>query len=555
VKAPVLPILGLVFASCIAGCSDDSSGGGARGATALLPCTKNQASPQAVIDSLVPSVSRVEARQRLADEYGDGFRVQGSDAEIGYLSRLAAELTALGATDVRIEPYAFPSFTVNGTSLSVVQGASPGPVRVAGFVPNSGTTGPAGVEAPAIYLGALGDVNAVAALTAALSEQDPGNVLLGLQRVLDGLASPSVPAVIAGANVSGQIVVYDVPKIGIPLSLLYATALNVNNSSGTMSPGQTIIYVVGQLALTGYVNEALHAAGAVGALGIIDWPVPASDGTYNPFGPVLSPASIPALFLDRDTGAAVKQQISDGGAIPPHLRLTLDATRRPATTSYNVSTLVPGSCPGEVLVSSHSDGPNSIEDDGPAAILSIVDYFLNAPAEQRLRPLRIVFTGGHMETDGGGSPGIQAYMAAHDAELSKTLTAFEIEHVGAREWVELSPGMMGLSGRSEVQVIFSNAGPVQQQELVIYSQAFDRSFALVPGPMSIFGESRQWFTTASVPLIQFLTGPLYLLNGPMLRVSDEFTDYELERRQIAAFIQMILNLNTHAPADLRPGID
>ena len=54
-------------------------------------------------------------------------------------------------------------------------------------------------------------------------------------------------------------------------------------------------------------------------------------------------------------------------------------------------------------------------------------YFLNAPAEQRLRPLRIVFTGGHMETDGGGSPGIQAYMAAHDAELSKTLTAIEIE--------------------------------------------------------------------------------------------------------------------------------
>ena len=546
-------IFGLVVVSSITGCSD---AGGSRGATtALLPCTTNQALPQAVVDSLVPSVSQVEARQRLADQYGDGFRVQGSDAEIGYVRRLADELTALGVTDVRIEPYTFPSFTENGTSLSVVQGPSPGPVRVAGFVPNSGTTGPAGVEAPAVYLGAIGDVNGVAALTAALSAQDPGDVLLALQRVLDGLASPSVPSVIAGANVAGQIVVYDVPKIGIPLSVLYATALNINNSSGTMNPGQTIIYVVGQLALTGYINAALHAAGAVGALGIIDWPVPASDGTYNPFGPTLSPASIPALFLDRDTGAAVKQQISDAGATPPRLRLTLDATRKPETTSYNVSGLVPGSCPGEILVSSHSDGPNSLEDDGPAAILSIADYFLQAPAEQRLRPLRIVFTGGHMETDNGGSPGIQAYMKAHAGELSKTLTAIEIEHVGAREWVELSPGMMGLSGLSEVQVIFSEAGPAQQQELVTYSKGFDRSFALAPGPVSIFGEGRQWFTTASVPLIQFLTGPLYLLNGPMPQVSDEFTDYALERRQIAAFVQMIVNLNTHAPADLRPGVD
>lgn len=55
-------------------------------------------------------------------------------------------------------------------------------------------------------------------------------------------------------------------------------------------------------------------------------------------------------------------------------------------------------------------------------------------------------------------------------------------------------------------------------------------------------------------MIQFIAGPVYLLNGPMPEVSAHFIDYDLMRRQIGAFVQMILDLNGYPDDQLRTAI-
>ncbi len=538
------PVIFLMMAALVA-CSRSSAPGTAA-STDLGECTSDVATDSTIIPSLLPSVDLVRQRQVAADQFGQGFRISGNDAEIAYIHHLSAQLRALGATEVTEEPYTFTSWSPKTTQLSVVQGPTPGPVKVAYFIPSSGSTGPNGLTAPVTYFSALSDVNLVGALYTALNQQSPDNVLLAVQAALQNAVGGGVSLVqaITSANVAGKIVMYDAPKLALPIGVFQALSVYVNNSSGTLGP--TTPYdrpFINQLVLIGAINVALKAAGAAGVIAVVDYPPSAADNAYVPFGGLALP-SVPGIYLDRYTGAALKQQIVDSGLTPVTVKLTLDATTSQAT-SYNISALVPGACKTQILLSSHTDGPNSIEDNGPAAILSMVDYFARAPASQRRRGLKIVFTGGHMV----GSPGINAYIEKHQADLTaNALTAIEIEHLGAREWLEISPGTMALDGLPEPLVLYAGLGSVQQDENIKFAKNFDRSLVTIPLP---FGEGPAWASKAGIPKIQVITGPVYLLNGHLPEVSSEYTDYDLEQRQITAFIQMILNLNTQTAQTLR----
>jgi len=534
----------VVLAACGSSTAPDVSGGGPSSGD-LGPCTGDVASHMAMDAALVPGVAQVQARQQAADQFGGGFRIGANAAEIGYINYLAGQLQALGASDVTVEPYTFSAWTPGSTSLEVLNGSTPGPLNVAYFIPNSGSTGPNGLSAPLTYFSALSDVNLVGALYTALNQQSPGNALIAVQEALQSATAGgvSLAQAIAAADVSGKVVLYDAPRLSLPIGAFEALSVYVNDSSGTMGPLTPYSRpFVDELLTIGVIDAALKAAGAAAVVAVLSYPPVAADNSYVPFG-ALAIASVPGLYLDSATGTALEQQIVAAGATPLTVKLTLDAAQT-QKTSYNVAGLIPGACTTQILVSSHSDGPNSLEDNGPAAILSIADYFLHAPASQRRRGLRIVFTGGHLV----GSPGIAAYIAKHQADLkANVLSVIEIEHLGAREWLELSPGTMALDGLPEPQVLYAGLGSVQQQENIKFAENFDRSLVTVPLP---FGEGGPWASSASLPKPQFITGPVYLLNGPLPQVSSEFTDYDLEQRQISAFVQMILDLNTQTDAAL-----
>jgi hypothetical protein len=114
--------------------------------------------------------------------------------------------------------------------------------------------------------------------------------------------------------------------------------------------------------------NALARAGAVGAVGVLDLPEEAERGDYAPFFGIVSP-NMPAVYVDRDTGASLKSAISSQGPLLA-AKLVLDATVAPAT-SENLVGVLPGESAEEILLGSHTDGPNSIEDNGPAAILAL----------------------------------------------------------------------------------------------------------------------------------------------------------------------------------------
>jgi hypothetical protein len=466
--------------------------------------------------ALLPSATQLQTWQKTIDQYDGGYRPTGSPAHEAFITWLGLSLNAIGVSNVHAEPYQFAKWTPAHWSLDLVGGAAAGAVPLSGYVPYSGETPAAGVLAGLAYLPA------------------PATALTSLDA--SSLRDDVAASLSAIGGVAGRIVVFDVPQLSLPLSALTGPPLFIDDPSGALTAAtpikrlalSTMLYVPAALA-------ALAAAGAVGAVAVLDAPEAAARSTYAPFLGTTAP-NLPALYVDRDTGAKLKRQLAAAGPLQL-AHLTLDAAVA-TSTSENLVGVIPGASDEEILLSSHSDGPNSLEDNGPVAILALASYFLQLPQAQRPRTLRIVLTGGHFV----GSQGIASYLAAHLAELhAHALAVVELEHLGALEWAETSPGVMAPTGEVEPQLIFSWPNVPLVDAALAFARQLPRS--VVAGP-PLIGEGQNFRV---VPLLQFLTAPNQLLVGHLAQITSQLTDYALFRRQLAGFVQMVESLAV-APA-------
>jgi hypothetical protein len=459
------------------------------------------------------------------DSFDGGYRPTGSPAHEGYISLLASELTAIGVSDVHTEPYSFTKWTPSTWSLTLLDGPSPGAVALSGYVPYSGVTVGSGVTSGLVYVPASTIPIDATALSKAL--QDPTTWNQNLQTELQGT--------LASLGVAGKIALFDVPRISVALTTLTGTPVLVNDPGHTLPANATVSRTdLSAMLIVPAMLSALAAEGAVGGIGILDDPAEAARGEYAPFFGVVSP-NLPSVYVDRATGATLTSALT---AADPLLsaNLVLRATLATATSENLVGTL-PGDSSQELILGSHTDGTNSMEDNGPAAILALASCM---PAK-RPRTVRIVLSGGHFV----GSKGLQTYVAAHTADLTAdALAVIEIEHLGAREWTEVSPGVMGLTGLPEVQVVttWPNA------PLVAAGKAFGQQFprTVVGGP-PLLGEGHNF---SIVPLIQFITMPEYLLVGQLPAITSQFTDFGLMGQQVDAFADMLATLQAAPAAEL-----
>ncbi|MDM4771044.1 hypothetical protein [Solimonas sp. SE-A11] len=539
-----LAVAGLTLA---AGCGSSRPVDGASGGTPGLDHSREFDA------ALMPSLAQVRGWQYEIDSFDSGFRPAGSVAEIAYAQRLASQLRAMGVPDVRLEPYPVDRWIAQRAQLQLLAGDSAEDIQLVSYIPFSGNTGPGGLEGPLVYVPGLAAVDLTDVVVRMLDSGALAGGVLGLVQSLVGLLGDtasglsSIVSLLTAADVRGKIVVYDLPRLTIPIGVLSSLALHVTDDAGTMGFTTPFSRPFLDMVVAQVVTTALKAAGAAGAVGIVDYPQEAAQGSYYPFFARFLPAS-PTVYLDRDTGAALKQRLLANPLSAKPARLTLHALEE-SVEAYNVVAVLPGASPLEIVLSSHTDGTNSIEDNGPAAILGIMRYFTRIPQSQRKRSLRVVFSGGHF---GGG--GLGHYIEEnHDELQEKVLAAIEVEHVGAREWLEIAPGVMGLTGLNEPQVIMTPLGEVFERESILLSQQFDRS--IVMPPLLPFGEGQAYRNEGGLPVIQYITGPVYLLNFGIPKVTSEFTDYPLMHAQVGAFVRMILNLGNEPASALRSGIE
>lgn len=285
--------------------------------------------------------------------------------------------------------------------------------------------------------------------------------------------------------------------------------------------------------------DELFEKGAAGVVIIMDVSSDMIENNYSPHSATYHPP-LPALFVGQDTGEDLRKQAKQG--LPA--RLTLEAEWVDCNVPTITATL-PGESDEVLIIDTHTDGQNFIEENGAVAMVQLARHFASLPEEKKLkRTLVFAAWAGHMS---GALPECKGWIQSHGELVDRAAAAITIEHLGAPEWEDIPGTGYGPTGRNEYMNFASTKGVISNL-VKAGLQKFDLGqHGIEPGPGTTTGAV---FHDTGVPHLGIICGPNYLLgiveNGHMDKL-----DAELASRQTHMIAELIKKIDSIPKATLR----
>ena len=477
----------------------------------------------------LPSPAQVRAEFTRMVEFGP--RLTGSPSHAAYVDWMEQEFLAAGLQLRPCDGYTTSRWTMESFGLQVAGK----PVDVATYYVRSQQTGPSGVTGPLVYGG----------VAPALSVN--GADLATLQAAIAAYpaAFSSWASGISGAvgGVQGSIVLIDLP-MPVPLT----SAAFVELSTYLHWPGHTIADWATADYKRLWIEPGLgiplapwQQAGAAGVVFVVDSSWQALVGGYLPFTHGTEP--LPALFVDRDTGLALRT----AAAARPVARLTLTGTVKP-TPVQSVTAVLPGESDETLIFNTHTDGQGFAEENGGVAFVELARHFASLPRRRRLkRTLVFAAWPGHMTWD---LPQTQGWIDAHPDLVARAAAALTIEHLGCTEWIDSIDRGYHATGEPEMFGLWTTQGTMfKLVKASVIAHNLPRVAMLRPPVQFGVGAA---FQSSGVPQIGAIAGPEYLVtvsdNGDLDKL-----DEHLAARQIRWLASLAHTLDGVSAADLRSG--
>jgi hypothetical protein len=392
---------------------------------------------------------------------------------------VADRFRELGLEDVRLDPIGISVWTARRWSLTAAGQELP-----SFYVPNTGFTGPEGVEAPLVYVGAGG------------------------------------PGAFDRRDVAGKLVVADVPFPRMPTGLLLKVAracYHLSDPDGAIGPTTSQFlnfarqnFVGGASGEDAPEHDVYWQAVRRGARGVclILRDQPGNSNThYGPYDGIMKP--MPGLWIGRRDGERLRALAARGASA----RLVLEGAAEPGVM-HNVWGVLPGQSDEAILVTSHHDSPfrGAVEDGaGMAQVLAQAWAWSRVPRAQRPRTLVFVADAGHFY----GSEGGHAFAREHAGLMRRTRVVITLEHLAGKE-VEARGDRYVETGRQALTVMFTSPDPLTTAAAV---RALERGRPRVTAsiPADLLGpaptsDAAGYVLEAGVPVISWIGCPYYLLD-------------------------------------------
>lgn len=411
-----------------------------------------------------------------------GPRRSGNEAHRTLIDEVAAELVALGYRPER-DTHTFERWDADEENVSLtVDGRA---VPVASAWPYSGETGPEGVSAPL--------------------------VLLAGRRP-------------RWKDARGRIAVVEVANVEVPASLV------VGSWDGRM-PFDAVANPVISSELAGIDLAAARAAGVVGVIAV--WRGLADDEARGQYLPFTRPhAGLPAVWAPDSQ----RDRLLDAAGRGVSATLVLDATRHDGATMDTVWAVSPGNgihAEESVLVVTHSDGGNAVEENGYIGLLELAREAAETPHD---RTLVFVLVAGHLRIPAVTAHGqaTTAWLHAHPelwspaADGLTAVAGLVIEHLGAKRRRDDDPSTDAGGGDVEPELLYATT-----PEFAALVRAEWRNPAVRPvRPEAVvhLGEGEPLWENG-IPAIALVTGPAFLL----AETAHAGVDLDLLARQVDSF--------------------
>jgi hypothetical protein len=471
-----------------------------------LAATTSLAIPRRVGAKPVPLPTADQIRRDYQRMVDFGPRLCGHPNHVRFVEWLGSEFAKTGLHLGPCDEYAYRRWDPLKFGLEVQDSGTFRPMPKVAYYVRSQPTSPDGVTGPLVYGGRI---------------------------------TPTGPAEL-GDIPAGSIVVFDgeIPKLAVG-SLLkdihYAHLKNQTQEAFLSEPYKRL------WTTPAYPLEVLATKGAAGAVIIMDVSSDRIAGNFSPHASSYKPP-LPALFVGQDVGAALKTAAKSGATS----RLTLSAEWVDCSVP-SLTAILPGQSDEVIVLNTHTDGQNFIEENGNIALLHLARHFSTLPPGQRLRRT-LVFAcwPGHMT---GLLPECAGWIRSHPDLKNRAAAAVTIEHLGATEWDDIPGSGYGPTGRNEFVLLSATGGAIaRSMQALIGRYDLDRH-VIKTGPGITVGSA---FHQSGVPHAACITGPNYLLgiadNGHMDKL-----DAQLAARQTAMLAELVKQID-RIPADrLRAG--
>ncbi len=287
--------------------------------------------------------------------------------------------------------------------------------------------------------------------------------------------------------------------------------------------------------------EVPAARGAAGVVIVMDVSSDVIAGNYSPHHSAYKPP-LPALFVGQEEGSLLREFAKAGATA----RLTLDAEWVDCTVR-TVNALLPGKSDEVIILNTHTDGQNFIEENGCLTLLQLARHFASLPEGERLHR-SVVFVGwpGHMT---GELPEAQGWISANPQLMARAAAAVTIEHLGAPEW-EVVPGKGYCpTGRNEYMNMATTRGVLMDLVIDGIRKHDLHCHGVQPGPGVTVGSA---FHRAGIPHMGCIAGPNYLL-GVVGNGHRDKHDAALAARQTAMLAELIRSIDGISTEVLRAG--
>lgn len=390
-----------------------------------------------------------------------GVRRPGSPADEWCEAWLVERFTELGLDDVRLEPIELPIWTPRSASVAVWPTGDPSRA----------------IELPAFALPHTGATDGLEGAVGRLGGDTP---------------------------LAGAIAVEEVELLRLPQSVMRSAATSTHDPEGEFDTLEQILPFGARI--TGLLDPVLEsgAAGFIGVLSGLPWE---THDYYVPYDGVDQP--IPAVWVSAANGARLTALLDAG---PVEARIRVDADRTMGV-SHNVLGVLPGRSSEQVIIGSHHDAPwaSAVEDgSGIALVLAQAAYWAQVPADERPHTLVFLLNAGHM----AGGKGSWTFVEQHRDLLDRTVLAVHLEH--AANECRGEGGRLVPTGEPEVRWWFTSQEPRLEQAVADALVAEDLRRSLVLRPETFFDippTDGGPLHTAGVPLVNYLTAPMYLFDS------------------------------------------
>lgn len=321
---------------------------------------------------------------------------------------------------------------------------------------------------------------------------------------VDGVTAPIVPFGDGATEVRGAIALVGVDLTRLPQSWLATQATAIHDPEGVFAYHVQVLPFSRHMQL---VMEPAIEAGAVGFIGALSGVPWETHDYFVPYDAVRR--SIPGAWISRDTAGRLREALDSGPGIG---RIVLDAST-PVVDTHNVVATLEGRSDSWVIIASHHDGPwaSAVEDAvGVALVLAQARYWASVPRDDRPHNMCFLLTSGHM----AHAAGTRAFIADHRTLVDRTVVQLHLEHA-ARECRPEGDVLVPTEDPEPRWWFTSRIDALEDAVLdALRAEGLGRSHILPPdvfGPMP--ATDGAFFHPAGVPLVHFLTAPMYLFDS------------------------------------------